>query len=51
MGYQYIETLYTGKNFYVKKMQRLEFVNVKPPDSLMKATCDPCINLQKGQCF
>lgn len=26
-----------------KKMQRLEFVNVKPPDSLMKATCDPCI--------
>lgn len=43
MRYQYIETLYTGKNFYEKKMQRLEFVNVKPPDSLMKATCDPCI--------
>lgn len=48
MGYQYIEILYIGKNFYVKKMQRLEFVNVKLFDSLMKVICDFCINLQKG---
>lgn len=43
MGYQYIEILYIGKNFYEKKMQRLEFVNVKLFDSLMKVICDLCI--------
>lgn len=43
MCYQYIEILYIGKNFYEKKMQRLEFVNVKLFDSLMKVICDLCI--------